>query len=80
LTESERMVLRRLACFTGGFGLEEALSVCAGSNVSATEVLDVLTHLVNKSLVAADVRSPVSRFHLLETVQEYAAAKTATIR
>jgi predicted ATPase len=47
LTESERVVLWRLACFTGGFGLEEARSDCAGSNVSATEVLDVPTHLVN---------------------------------
>jgi non-specific serine/threonine protein kinase len=75
LMETERVVLRRLAVFTGGFGLEAARAVCSDTPVSADEVLDVLTRLVNKSLVAAEVQAPVSRFRLLETVQQYAAAR-----
>jgi predicted ATPase/DNA-binding CsgD family transcriptional regulator len=75
LTESERAVLRRLATFTGAFGLEQARAVCAAGEVTADEVLDVLARLVNKSLVAAEVHSPASRFHLLESVQQYAATK-----
>ncbi|HLZ29428.1 MAG TPA: tetratricopeptide repeat protein [Chloroflexota bacterium] len=75
LTDSERAVLRRLAPFAGGFGLDAARTVCAGGEVAAEQVLEHLTRLVNKSLVAADVGAPVARFHLLETVQQYAVAR-----
>jgi predicted ATPase/DNA-binding CsgD family transcriptional regulator len=75
LTDPERSVLRRLAPFAGGFGLDAARAVCSGSDVAATDVLEHLTRLVNKSLVAADTRAQTSRFHLLETVQQYAAAR-----
>jgi predicted ATPase/DNA-binding CsgD family transcriptional regulator len=75
LTDPEQAVLRRLAPFAGGFGLDAARTVCSGSGVAAADVLDHLTRLVNKSLVAADVRAKIARFHLLETVQQYAAAR-----
>lgn len=75
LTDTERAVLRRLAPFAGGFGLDAARAVCSGGEVAAEQVLDHLTRLVNKSLVAADIQAQVSRFHLLETVQQYAAGK-----
>ncbi|MGI9146298.1 MAG: ATP-binding protein [Chloroflexota bacterium] len=75
LTEPERAVLRRLAPFAGGFGLDAARAVCAGADVASKSVLDLLTQLVNKSLVAAEVHAAVARFHLLETVQQYAAAR-----
>ena len=75
LTDPERAVLRRLAPFAGGFGLDAARAVCSGGEVAAEHVLDHLTRLVNKSLVAAEVQAQVARFHLLETVQQYAAAR-----
>jgi predicted ATPase/DNA-binding CsgD family transcriptional regulator len=75
LTDPERAVLRRSAPFAGGFGLDAARAVCSGGEVAVDDVLDLLNRLVNKSLVAAEVRSDVSRFHLLETVQQYAAAR-----
>jgi len=75
LTDPERAVLRRLAPFAGGFGLDAARVVCAGADVPAADVLDHLTQLVNKSLVAAEVEAQTARFHLLETVQQYAAAR-----
>jgi predicted ATPase/DNA-binding CsgD family transcriptional regulator len=75
LSDPEQAVLRRLAPFAGGFGLDAARAVCSGGDVAQEDVLDHLTRLVDKSLIAADVRPQISRFHLLETVQQYADAK-----
>ena len=80
LTEPERALLRRLAVFAGGWTLEAAEAVGAGSEVESLEVLDLLTHLVEKSLVERDAAS--DRYRLLETVRQYAleqlAAQTET--
>ena len=54
LTEPERALLRRLAVFAGGWTLEAAEAVCAGDGIAAAEVLDLLTRLVDKSLVQAE--------------------------
>src|SRR5262249_15286735 len=51
LGEAERVVLRRLAVFSGGWSLEAAQAVCAGDSISANVVLDALAGLVDKSLV-----------------------------
>ncbi|MET8005102.1 BTAD domain-containing putative transcriptional regulator [Nonomuraea glycinis] len=50
LTEAERLVLRRLAVHTGGWTLEAAEAICADSG---SDVVDVLTRLVDRSLVVA---------------------------
>ena len=70
LTTPERVVLRRLAVFAGGWAIEAAEAVAAGGDVAAGEVLDILTHLVDKSLVDFDRRA--ERYRLLETVRQYA--------
>ena len=70
LTTPERIVLRRLAVFAGGWAIEAAEAVAAGGDVAADEVLDILTHLVDKSLVDFDRRA--ERYRLLETVRQYA--------
>ncbi|GAA4202336.1 BTAD domain-containing putative transcriptional regulator [Actinocatenispora rupis] len=76
LTDAERLVLRRLSVFAGGAGLEAAERVCAGDTVDRDEVLDVLTALVEKSLlVAAGDSAP--RYRMLGTIKEYAALKLA---
>ena len=53
LDEPERALLRRLAVFTGGASVEAAEQVCAGGPVAAGDVFDLLTALVDKSLVVA---------------------------
>jgi predicted ATPase/class 3 adenylate cyclase len=73
LTEHERVLLRRLAVFAGGWSLEAAEAIGAGGEVSEAEVLEVLTNLVEKSLVTMDAEG--SRYRLLETVREYALEK-----
>src|SRR6185369_10605116 len=53
LEERERILLRRLAVFTGGWTLEAAEAVCAGDGLAPDEILDLLSGLVAKSLIQA---------------------------
>ena len=71
LDDNERIALRRLSVFTGGFDLAAATAVVADANVHTFEVLDLLDQLVNKSLVAVDVSNETTRFRLLETIADY---------
>ncbi len=73
LMPEEAVLLRRLAVFAGGWTLEAAEAVGAGGEVGAAEVLDVLTRLVEKSLVEIDAFG--ERYRLLETVRQYAWEK-----
>lgn len=75
LSEAERVLLRRLSVFAGGFTLEAVEAVCTGAGVEASEVLDLLTHLVDKSLVVMEERGGTSRYRLLDTVRQYSRDK-----
>jgi predicted ATPase/class 3 adenylate cyclase/DNA-binding CsgD family transcriptional regulator len=75
LTEPERVLLRRLAVFQGGFDLDAAQTVAGGGDVQRYHVLDQLTLLVDKSLVVADDSRGRTRYRLLETVRQYALEK-----
>jgi len=75
LHERERTLLHRLSVFAGGFTLDAAESVCAGGGIGALEVLDVLTSLVDKSLVVADDDRSATRYRLLETIRQFAAVR-----
>jgi predicted ATPase/class 3 adenylate cyclase/DNA-binding CsgD family transcriptional regulator len=74
LTEPERVLFGRLAVFMGGFDLGAAEAV-AGGDVERHQVLDLLTLLVDKSLVTAEYTSGPTRYRLLETVRQYALEK-----
>jgi predicted ATPase len=71
LREEERVVLRRLAIFAGGFTL------VAATAVAAAEVVACVANLVAKSLIAADVGGALQRYRLLETTRAYALEKLA---
>ncbi len=73
LPEPERKLLRRLAVFAGGFTLDAAEAVAAGDAIAAGDVLELLTGLVDKSLVTLDAE--VGRYAMLETVRQYAMEK-----
>jgi predicted ATPase len=75
LPEPERVLLRRLAVFAGVFSLEAASAVVASAEVTPLEVVDGLANLVAKSLVAAEVDGPVTRYRLLDTTRAYALYK-----
>ncbi|QQQ75898.1 winged helix-turn-helix domain-containing protein [Saccharothrix sp. 6-C] len=71
LGDVERTVLRRLSVHADGCALDAAEAVCAGDGVAADEVLDVLTRLVDRSLVVAPEHTGEPRFRLLESVADY---------
>jgi predicted ATPase len=75
LPDDEGAMFRRLSVFAGGFTLGAAESVCAGVGLERNEVLDLLSHLVDKSLVVASERGGEARYRLLETVRQYAREK-----
>ena len=69
LAESERTLLRQLCVFAGRFTLDDVESVCSSADAPA---LDVLSSLVDKSLVVAEVAKSVACYRLHETVREFA--------
>lgn len=74
LTEQERLVMQRLAAFAGGWTLEAAEVVCAGDDVEDFEVLDLLTQLVDQSMVVLEEGEQL-RYRMLETIRQYAIEK-----
>ncbi|MGH8631458.1 MAG: ATP-binding protein, partial [Burkholderiales bacterium] len=73
--EPERQLLRRLSVFAGGFSLEAAEAICSGDGIEAGDVLALVSELVERSLVMADIHGPSARYRLLETVRQYASEK-----
>src|SRR3954453_10903228 len=67
LEPDERILLRRLAIFAGGFELEAVEEGCAVDGLDASEIADVLARLVEKSLVTVEDRGRRRRYRLLET-------------
>ena len=75
LSEQEKLLFRRLAVFVSGWTLEAADEVCGFAGIESFEVLDLLTHLVDKSLVVVDGQTEESRYRMLETMLQYAREK-----
>ena len=74
LDEPERVFFNRLAAFRGGFTLESAERVCEGGPVDEFDIVDHLSSLVDKSMVAWEGGSG-DRYRLLETLRQYALGK-----
>jgi predicted ATPase/DNA-binding SARP family transcriptional activator len=85
LTARERTVLSRLSAFAGGCTLVAAEEVCSGDEIARPDVVDLLTALVDKSLVVFDAGSydpdehaesaTDMRYRLLEPVRQFSAAR-----
>jgi predicted ATPase/DNA-binding CsgD family transcriptional regulator/Tfp pilus assembly protein PilF len=79
LSAEEQSLCRRLSVFAGGFSLDAAETVCLVENERAEglgrdNVVDLLSHLVDKSLVLVSLQSAfeqTARYRLLETVRQY---------
>lgn len=72
LTETERVVLRRLAVFVGDFTLDAALEVISTSNIDQHAVFGAIDSLVSKSLLATHPIGAMMRYRLLDTTRAYA--------
>jgi len=77
LPESERLMLRHMSIFAGGFTLAGASAVVRSANMLASDVVDGVANLVAKSLVTADVGGATVHYRLLETTRGYAREKLA---
>jgi predicted ATPase len=76
LSEPEKELFKRLSVFAGGWTLEAAEAVGVSEGIGKEEVLDLLSKLVDKSLVAAEAdREGRVRYRMLETVRQYAREK-----
>jgi predicted ATPase/DNA-binding CsgD family transcriptional regulator len=72
LSHKERRLLCRLSVFASGFTLAAAEHICGGGEVGPEEVLELVSALVDKSLVQVDLH--LDRFRLHETMRAYTAA------
>ena len=72
LDDEERILLRRLALFTGGFTLDAAEAVCGFAPLDRYGVLDLLSRLVDRSLVVHEDDDRHERYRLLETIKQFA--------
>lgn len=77
LSDEERTLFRRLAVFAGGWTLSAVEAVGVGDGLELYAVLDLLTSLVDKSLVVAEEHGPSVRYRLLATVRQYAQDRLA---
>ena len=71
LTEREQVLMRRLSLFFGSFTLDAAEAVCTGDPLETEDILDGVSALVDKSIVAMEPGDGVARYRLLETVRQY---------
>src|SRR5215475_8921188 len=71
LSEPEQILWRRLSIFTGGATLAGAERMCADGALGAASALDVLTALVDRSLLVVREDGPEPRYVMLETIRAY---------
>ena len=79
LSRDEQTLFAHLSVFSGGFTLDAAEAICGGGEVSAAEVYDLLSSLVDRSLVVRRFHRGRARYYLLETIKEYALERLSTL-
>ncbi len=77
LTEDEKKLFGRLSVFAGGWTLEAAEVVGAGGGVEVDDILELLSGLMEKSLVVAEAigEGDTVRYRMLEPIRQYAQEK-----
>jgi predicted ATPase/DNA-binding SARP family transcriptional activator len=75
LSTAERTALQRLAVFAGSWSLEAAEATCEGEPIECAQIVDLLTHLVDKSLVLVDHHDQEIRYRMLDSIRQYAQEK-----
>src|SRR5690606_16161917 len=68
-------VFRRASVFARGWSLEAAEAICSGEDLDDFEIFDMLSRLVDKSLVTAEDRGDETRYAMPEVIRQYAREK-----
>ncbi|MFC7387721.1 ATP-binding protein [Sphaerisporangium rhizosphaerae] len=76
-TEPERLLWARASVFSGGLDLEAAEAVCSGDGIAREDVVDVISGLVDKSVLVREEHSVGVRYRLLDTVRQYGRDRLA---
>lgn len=71
LSEPEQVLFARLSVFAGGFDIDAAHGVCADEGTDEDDTLELLTGLIDKSMVTARGGTRISRYNILETLRAY---------
>jgi tetratricopeptide (TPR) repeat protein len=78
LSEAERQFFHRIGVFSGSWTLEAATDIAAGDGLPASNLLDLVASLVDKSLVVAEPgRNGAMRYRLLEPIRQYSLERLA---
>jgi predicted ATPase/DNA-binding CsgD family transcriptional regulator len=75
LSEPEQLLFSRVSVFAGGFDLDGALALCADAAADEVELLDMVSSLVEKSMVTVDRQGAAIRYRLLETLRQYGSER-----
>ena len=75
LSPAEQMLFDRLSLFAGSFVLDAVEAICTDEQVPIDRAVDLMSALVDKSLVVCEARAHAARFRLLETMRQYAATR-----
>lgn len=76
-TGKERALWERASAFSGGLDLEAAEAVCAGHGIDRDEVVELITGLVEKSILVREEHAAAVRYRLLETIRQYGRERLA---
>lgn len=71
----ERILWERLSIFTGNVHLEAAESICSGDDLPRESVVEHISALVDKSILALHDTDGRANYRMLETVREYGRRK-----
>jgi predicted ATPase/DNA-binding CsgD family transcriptional regulator len=70
----EKLLWSRLSTFAGSFEMDAAEAICSGEGLSSDSILDLVTSLVDKSILVK--REPlIARYYMLETIRQYGEAR-----
>ena len=72
LSATEQALFRRLAIFRTGATLEEADSVCSSDVLADENIAELMSRLVDKSLVEVQTSAAAPRFTMLDSIHAFA--------